>query len=142
MRHAQRALDVNPRNPWALAILRDADLQSDHYDAALTRYEKAYPELFVQGSPRIDRLNAGVAIDLALALQKRGDTEGANLLLDNAEAVIRTLLDWAGTDIRSRTCRFIRFAATGIRRLQPYLTRRSPDGVVPSGATTATTTPT
>jgi tetratricopeptide (TPR) repeat protein len=101
VRHAQRAVAGDKRYEWGLAILRNADLQSGHYRAALTRYENAYPELFVQGSPRIDSLNVGVAIDLALVLQKRGDIERANRLLDTADAVIRThhRLSWDGYSI-------------------------------------------
>ena len=51
-------------------ILRNADLQHGRYDAALARYEKAYPELFAQGVPRIDGSNYAVAMDLALVLQE------------------------------------------------------------------------
>jgi TolB-like protein/Tfp pilus assembly protein PilF len=91
VRHAQRAVDGNPRYPWLLAILRNADLQSAHYDAALTRYEKAYPELFVQRGPSIHVANYRAAIDLALVLQKRGESEAANILLDGAAGVIRTI---------------------------------------------------
>ena len=45
-RHAQRALAVYPRHDWALRILRNTDMQLGRYDAAIARYEKAYPELF------------------------------------------------------------------------------------------------
>jgi TolB-like protein/cytochrome c-type biogenesis protein CcmH/NrfG len=91
VRHAQRALDAAPRRDWILKILRNADLQNDRYDAALARYEQAYPELVVRGAPRIDGSNYGVAIDLALVAQKRGDSEWAGVLLDSAARVIRTI---------------------------------------------------
>jgi TolB-like protein/Flp pilus assembly protein TadD len=91
VRHAQRALDVDRRHNWALMILRNADLQDDRYDAAFTRYEKAYPELFAQGVLRIDRSNYAVAMDLALVLQGRGENERADALLDGAARVIRTI---------------------------------------------------
>ena len=90
VRHAQRALDANPRHDLALAILRNADLQTGRYDAALARYEQAYPELFVQGGPRFDVSNHRAAIDLALVFQKRGDSDRAGALLDGAARVIRT----------------------------------------------------
>ena len=61
------------------------------YDAALARYEKAYPELFVQRGPSIHVANYRAAIDLALVLQKRGESEAANVLLDGAAGVIRTI---------------------------------------------------
>ena len=56
-----------------------------HYDAALPRYEKAYPELFVQRGPSIDVANYRAAIDLALVLQKPGESEAAKILLDRAD---------------------------------------------------------
>jgi tetratricopeptide (TPR) repeat protein len=90
VRHAQRAFEVNPRLQFPLSILRNADLQNGHYDAALARYEKALPELFVQRAPRIDRSNFRAAIDLALVFQKRGDSERASALLDAAARVLRT----------------------------------------------------
>jgi TolB-like protein/Flp pilus assembly protein TadD len=93
-RDAQRIFDLDPRGPtgaWGLAILRNADLQNGHYDAALARYETAYPELFVQGAPHIDRSNYGVATDLALVLQKQGESERADALLNGVAPVIRTI---------------------------------------------------
>ena len=91
-RHAQRALDVYPRHDWALRTLRDTDMQLGRYDAAIVRYEKAYPELFVrEGRPRIDGANYAVAIDVALVAQKQGNSEQAAVLLDGAAHVIRTM---------------------------------------------------
>ena len=90
VRHAQRAFEVNPRLHLPLSILRNADLQNGRDAAALARYEKAYPELFVQRAPRIDRSNFRAAIDLALVFQKRGDSERASVLLDGAARVLRT----------------------------------------------------
>ena len=90
VRHAERSLALYPRNPWALLLLRNADLQSGRDTDALARYQKAYPELFMQGVPRLNGLNYGVAIDLALVLQKRGDDARANILLDAAaQAIVR-----------------------------------------------------
>ena len=91
VRHAQRAFEVNPRLNLPLSILRNADMQNGRYDAALARYEQAYPELFVQRGPSIHAANYRVAIDLALVLQKRGESEAANVLLDGAARVIRTI---------------------------------------------------
>jgi TolB-like protein/Flp pilus assembly protein TadD len=88
VRHAVRSLALNPRNPGALRILRNVDLQGGRVEDALTRYHKAYPELFAQGTPRLDGLNYGVAVDLALALQMHGDTARARALLDAAAQTI------------------------------------------------------
>ncbi len=90
-RHAERSVALRPRNPMALRILRDADLQSGRYENALARYKKAYPELFVQGAPRLHILNHGVAVDLALILQKRGDIARGKVLLDSAAQAIDKL---------------------------------------------------
>jgi TolB-like protein/cytochrome c-type biogenesis protein CcmH/NrfG len=91
VRHAQRAFDLNPRFNLPLSILRNADLQNGRYDAAFARYGQAYPELFVQGAPRVDRSNFRAAIDLAWVLQKREDSEAASVLLDGAARVVRTM---------------------------------------------------
>ena len=88
VRHAERSLALYARNPWALVILRNADLQSGRDTDTFARYQKGYPELFVQGVPRLDGLNYGVAVDLAFVLQKRGDDVRANMLLDAAAQAI------------------------------------------------------
>jgi tetratricopeptide (TPR) repeat protein len=88
VRHAEHSLALFPRNPIALVILRNAGLQSGRDPDALSRYRKAYPELFVQDAPRLDRSNYGVAVDLALVLQKRGDTARGTVLLDGAAQAI------------------------------------------------------
>ena len=91
VKHAERALEKNPPLHLALAILRNAEMQTGRDDAALTRYKQAHPELFVQGSPSVHLANYRAAIDLALVLQKRGENEAANLLLDGAARVIGTI---------------------------------------------------
>ena len=58
---------------------------------SLARYEKAYPELFVQGAPQIHISNHWASVDLALVYQKRGDGEGARILLDGVARHIRTI---------------------------------------------------
>jgi TolB-like protein/Tfp pilus assembly protein PilF len=90
-RHAQRTLDKDPRHDWALEILRNADLHSGRYEEALGRYEKAYPELFAPGAPRIDTSNAAASVDLAVVYQKRGDRDRTSILLDGAERVSRLI---------------------------------------------------
>ena len=91
VRYAERSLALNLRNPGALRMLRDADLRSGRPDAALARYQKAYPELFVQGTPRLDGLNYGVAIDLAPVLQQSDDSAKATSLLDAVALAIGKL---------------------------------------------------
>jgi TolB-like protein/Flp pilus assembly protein TadD len=91
VRHAERSLALYPRNYGALVLLRNADLQSGRYKDAVARYQKAYPEIFVQGAPRIDTSNYSVAVDLALVLQETGDTARARVLLDAAAQAIETI---------------------------------------------------
>jgi TolB-like protein/Tfp pilus assembly protein PilF len=98
---AQRRIDTYPRSPWALTILRNADLQKNRYDAAIQRYQRSYPELLMRGAPRVDRSNYGASFDLALVLQRRGDNEQAKALLDGAARVIQSVprLGWDGYGI-------------------------------------------
>jgi len=91
VRHAERSLALYPRNPGALRMLRNADLQAGRPEVSLARYQKTYPELFVPGAPRLDGLNYGVAIDLAVVLHQRGDTARAEVLLDAATRAIGKL---------------------------------------------------
>ena len=91
VRHAERSLALNQRNPGALRMLRDTDLQSGRHEAALARYRKAYPELFVQGAPRLDGLNYAVAIDLAVVWHELGETAKVTALLDAAAHAISKL---------------------------------------------------
>jgi TolB-like protein/Tfp pilus assembly protein PilF len=79
--------------PWSsgLALLRDADLASGDGQAARARYAKAFPELLRATPPTIDGQNYQAAADLAIVLQKTGERERANQLLDRSEQFIRTL---------------------------------------------------
>jgi hypothetical protein len=74
-----------------LFLLRDADLRDGRYHRALGRYRKAYPELFLPASPRIDRLNYLVAVEVVPVLQALGRTDEAHALLDGVEGAIRPL---------------------------------------------------
>jgi tetratricopeptide (TPR) repeat protein len=98
---AAKALEIYPRNSFALALLRNADLQAGEYSRARARYAQAYPELLAAGAPKIDETNYGAAIDLALVLQKTGELERAALLLDGSEGFLRTIprMGWLGYGI-------------------------------------------
>jgi len=72
-------------------VLGNADLREGRHDRALERYRKAYPELFSQASPRIDRSNYIVAIAVVPVVQALGRTDEARALLDGVDRVIRTL---------------------------------------------------
>jgi TolB-like protein/Tfp pilus assembly protein PilF len=90
-RHAERSLTLYARNPAALFVLRNADLQTGRYDNSIARYQKAYPELFVPGMAHLDTSNYGVAVDLALVLQRGGNTTRARILLDSAAQIIGSI---------------------------------------------------
>jgi TolB-like protein/DNA-binding winged helix-turn-helix (wHTH) protein/Tfp pilus assembly protein PilF len=92
--HANRAMKVVSSAPEtmaaALAVVRDADVQAGNYDTARERYADLFPELFASPSPKVDLSNYRAAIDLALVLQRRGQTGAALRLLELAEAAIRS----------------------------------------------------
>jgi tetratricopeptide (TPR) repeat protein len=74
-----------------LFILRNADLLSNNWQAARGRYAQAFPELLATAAPPIDIRNYRAAIELALVLQRSGESERAGRLLDLSEQVIRRL---------------------------------------------------
>jgi hypothetical protein len=74
-----------------LFLLRDADLRDGRYDRALKRYRKAYPDLFLAASPRIDRLNYPVAVEVVPVLQALGRNDEAHALMEGIERAIRPL---------------------------------------------------
>jgi TolB-like protein/DNA-binding winged helix-turn-helix (wHTH) protein/Tfp pilus assembly protein PilF len=91
--HANRAMKVVSTAPEmmaaALAVVRDADVQAGNYDTARERYADLFPELFASPSPKVDLSNYRAAIDLALVLQRSGQTGAALRLLELAEVAIR-----------------------------------------------------
>ncbi|HEV8333343.1 MAG TPA: tetratricopeptide repeat protein [Steroidobacteraceae bacterium] len=91
--HANRAMKVVSTAPEmmaaALAVLRNADLQAGNYDTARERYAHLFPELFASPSPKVDLSNYRAAIDLALVLQRSGQTAAARRLLELSEVTIR-----------------------------------------------------
>jgi len=88
---ARQALEWEPRDGYALALLRDADLEANDAKSAYSRYAQAFPELLSPQAPEIHRLNFHVAIDLALVLQEMGERQYAVELLDRVEGFIRRI---------------------------------------------------
>jgi len=86
--HAQRIVGVYPRDPFALEILSNGDLDEGHFEPAIARYRAGYPELFVSDLPAVDRGNFQAAIDLAAIFLRQDATGRASLLLDGAAANI------------------------------------------------------
>jgi TolB-like protein/Tfp pilus assembly protein PilF len=83
---AHEGLDRNLDDRWFsknmfLRILRDEALDTGSYDASIARYREHRAELF-DTAPKISVGNIYAAADLALLLQRSGETERAALLAD------------------------------------------------------------
>jgi tetratricopeptide (TPR) repeat protein len=89
-RRARRALEANPRDDVALWVLGVVDYREGRYVDSVTRYRKAYPEMF-SATPRIGASDFTTAIDMVPALQKLGNTEEALALLAGSEKVMAKL---------------------------------------------------
>ncbi|MGH8630229.1 MAG: tetratricopeptide repeat protein, partial [Burkholderiales bacterium] len=76
--------------PMLLSILRNVDLKRERYAKARERYASTMPGLFT-ASPDVNRLNYRAAIDLALVLQRLGESDPADRLLDRAGITIGTM---------------------------------------------------
>lgn len=73
--------------PFLYSILRTADLKHERYAEAKERYAGAFPQLLA-AAPDVNRMNYRAAIDLSLVLQRLGETEQADRLLDGAATAI------------------------------------------------------
>ena len=90
-RDARTLLEVYPRNWGALKHLRNVDIAEGRYEAAASRYARAYRELTENETPLVDANNCTAAVDLALVLMHLDQAERANDLLEGALAVIETM---------------------------------------------------
>ena len=88
---ARRSFAVDPRRSEALTLLRDADLAAGNWQAARARYATAFPELLAAAPPKINAMNYGAAVNLAVVLHKTGERDRANQLLDRSDQFIRTI---------------------------------------------------
>jgi tetratricopeptide (TPR) repeat protein len=89
LENAPKLLEVDPRDYFALMLLRDAYLAGGQPQLARALYAKAYPELLATSSPAVDSSNWPAAVDLALVLRVTGETEAARVLLDRSEPFMR-----------------------------------------------------
>ncbi len=90
-RSAAYALQIWPGHRDALAVLRDADVVADRLDDARFRYEKTHPELIYTEGVQITPANLRLVIDMSMVLQRTGDVERANLLLENSRDAIQSM---------------------------------------------------
>lgn len=72
-----------------VAQLRNETLAAGRYEEALSLYSDFCPALLTEPEPVVDYRGYRAAIDLALVLQKTGNRERADMLLDRAQAFIQ-----------------------------------------------------
>jgi TolB-like protein/Tfp pilus assembly protein PilF len=96
--YARRSFAIDPREGWSIKLLRNAEVAVGDWPAARALYAQAFPELLDAASPNISSRNLRAAVDLALVLQRTGESERAGLLLDRSEQFIGTVprLPWSG----------------------------------------------
>lgn len=75
------------RTPYLLSILRNADLRAGRYADALRRYEEFYPALAAE-EPLVHLSNFRAAIDLSVVLEKLGETQRSEHLLEQSLAAV------------------------------------------------------
>lgn len=83
---ARRALEAELDNRWFsnqifLRLVRDDALRTGKFDDALARYKTRHPEL-IRAKPKITVDNINAAADLALLMQRAGDLEMADAIID------------------------------------------------------------
>ena len=86
--YVQKAVQSDPRDTTALALLRDHDIQTGHVQDARKRYQQTYPELFSDTPRIVITNNLQTAIDLAALLLKAGEREHADRLLSSTLTTI------------------------------------------------------
>ena len=88
---ARALLEGDPGFYPALNYLRNVDIADGRYEAAASRYARAYQELTQHEEPKVDQYNCVAAIDLALVLKHLDQHERAADLLEGALAVLASL---------------------------------------------------
>jgi TolB-like protein/Flp pilus assembly protein TadD len=91
LRDARKLIDLYPRNVAGHNVLRNADLVAGRFEAARSRYATAFRELAEPEAPDVNRLNYTAAVDFALVLQKLGEHDHADRLLQQSLEVVRPL---------------------------------------------------
>lgn len=86
--YARINIEFDPHQRHSLSNLRNYDLRTGDLDAALARYESAFPALFTEPQPTVHSDNLEFAVDVALVLLRMGQIERANQLLDESLEVM------------------------------------------------------
>jgi tetratricopeptide (TPR) repeat protein len=95
-RLAAAAIALDARSSQALAVLNLVESQHRDYAAARARYAAGFPELLAPGNAKVDATNWAAAVDLVQILQKTGQGDAADALLNRVEAYIRTIARLGG----------------------------------------------
>ena len=89
--YVSKLLTISPSSWARLADLRNLDLRGGEYTEAQAQYEKACLIWLNENESRINRINYRPAIDLALILQRKGEQERADKILDRCLTVIQSM---------------------------------------------------
>ncbi len=81
---------IDAYTPYMLFILRNGDLGAGRYDDIRLRYKQIYPAL-AEEEPVIHRSNYRAAIDLSVVLERMGETERSQQLLEKSLLAIRNM---------------------------------------------------
>lgn len=98
LEYASKTEDMDFTNPYQALLawqLRSSvsshDLQQGRYASARARYGRRFPELLIDTDPQVSRSNYRSAIDLAHILQKTGEHDQANMLLEHCLDLISSM---------------------------------------------------
>jgi TolB-like protein/DNA-binding winged helix-turn-helix (wHTH) protein len=89
--YGDNAYEIRPRDELTLTFLRDRKIREGRYAEARALYEKHYPELLIEGDPRVEQSNVRYAVDLALVLDRVGDREQSELLRERSLKELRSV---------------------------------------------------
>ena len=89
--YVSKLLTISPSSWARLADLRNHDLQGGEYTEGQAQNEKACLIWLNENESRINRINYRPAIDLALILQRKGEQERADQILDRCLTVIQSM---------------------------------------------------
>jgi len=87
--YGDKAYEIRPRDELSLTFMRDRRIREGRYAEARALYEEHYPELLIEGDPRVEQSNVRYAVDLALVLDRTGDREQSELLLTRSLEELR-----------------------------------------------------
>jgi tetratricopeptide (TPR) repeat protein len=75
--YAEKSVEREPKNVWALRALGSRDIESGQVELALDRWQRAYPDLVSNKTLVVDDSNWGEALFFAENLKEAGATEWA-----------------------------------------------------------------